>query len=370
MENNTIRKERLYSLDALRGFDMLWIIGAESIVGAMAKATNTPFWNGFAMQLEHAEWNGFRLEDLIFPLFLFIAGVAVPYSVGNKLEKGISKAAILRHVFIRSMILVAFGFILNNGLAFKAISEYRFPSVLGRIGLAYLGANLIYLFSRERVQYLFFVSLLVGYWLLLSLFSAPGFPAGDLSMEGNFASYVDRMLLPGTLYLKIHDPEGILSTFPAIATGLLGIFSGGILRGNTYSKPRNALILAIAGISLLLIGTIWGLIFPINKNLWTSSFMMFAGGLSLLLLSGFYYVIDVLEYKKWAFPLTVIGTNSILIYMSWKFIDWTYTTTQCVEWLMQLAGNLYAPVVLTCCALIIKWFFLYFLYKKKVFLKV
>src|SRR5580765_6111071 len=293
--------QRLYSLDALRGFDMFWIMGAEEIVHGMAKATGGSFWQAFSQQLTHPDWNGFHFYDLIFPLFLFLAGVATPYSVGRDLEKGKTRKQLLMRVIKRGLLLVLLGIIYNNGLHLRPFSEIRFGSVLGRIGLAYMFANIIYIYSKQRAQVIWFCSLLIGYWLLLKFTSAPGFPMGDLSMEGNFASYLDRSILPGKLYLGIHDPEGLVSTIPAISTGLLGILTGSYIRNSKASGQTKALRMALAGIFFIGLALLWNLDFPINKNLWSSSFVLNVGGISLLLLAFFYYIIDVLGYKKWSF---------------------------------------------------------------------
>ncbi|HMH34243.1 MAG TPA: DUF5009 domain-containing protein [Puia sp.] len=365
-----IAPQRLYSLDALRGFDMFWIMGAEEIVHALSKATGSSFWAGFSNQLTHPAWNGFHFYDLIFPLFLFLAGVATPYSIGRELEKGKTRQQLLGRVIKRGLILVLLGLIANNGLQIKPIAEIRFGSVLGRIGLAYMFANIIFLYTKERPQVIWFALLLIGYWLLLKLTSAPGFPRGDLTMEGNFASYIDRMVLPGRLYLRIHDPEGLMSTIPAIGTGLLGIMTGNYIKNSPAAQGRKVLMMVITGVVFLGLAQLWNLDFPINKNLWTSSFVLHVGGLSLLFLSLFYYVIDVLGYKKWAFFFKVIGMNSILIYMSGHFIDWEYTTNGFFKWLGQLASDPYKAVVMATCYVLVKWAFLYFLYRKKVFLRV
>src|SRR5580765_4834435 len=222
--------ERLFSLDALRGFDMFWIMGAEEIFHGLFKITGSPFWGAISNELTHPDWNGFHFYDLIFPLFLFIAWVATPYSTGRELEKGKTRKQLLWRVIKRGLILVLLGVIYNNGLQLKPLSEIRFASVLGRIGLAYIFANIIYLYSKERMQIIWFCALLIGYWLLLKFTSAPGYPPGDLTMEGNFASYIDRSVVPGKLYLGIHDPEGLMSTIPAISTGLLGIITGSFLK--------------------------------------------------------------------------------------------------------------------------------------------
>ena len=361
---------RLYSLDALRGFDMFWIMGAEEIVKTLADATGSPFWTGFANQLTHPAWNGFHFYDLIFPLFLFLAGVATPFSVGRDLEKGKSRQQLLGRVIRRGLILVVLGVIYNNGLSIKPLAEIRFGSVLGRIGLAYMFANIIFLYTKERTQLIWFCALLIGYWLLLRFNSAPGFPAGDLTMQGNFASYIDRNVIPGRLYLGIHDPEGLTSTIPAIGTGLLGIMTGNFLKNSPASQIRKVLTLAITGAVFLGLAQLWNLSFPINKNLWTSSFVLQVGGWSLLFFALFYYIIDVKGYKKWAFFFKVIGMNSILIYMSERFIHWEYTSDAMFKWLGQLIGSPYNLVIMAICFVMVKWGFLYFMYLKKVFLRV
>ena len=378
--SQTAPSQRLYSLDALRGFDMFWIMGGEEIFKAIAKITGSPFWQTIADQFEHPAWNGFHFYDLIFPLFLFISGVATPYSVGRELEKGTPKKKLLLRVIRRGLTLVVLGLIYNNGLKWHPLSEIRFGSVLGRIGLAYMFANIIYLYTRRTGQIIWFVSLLVGYWLLLALTSAPGFHHGDLTMPGNFASYIDRSIIPGHLYVGYtgpdgkwvgqHDPEGLMSTIPAIGTGLLGILAGQLLKNSPLSPSAKAGRLAIAGVISIVLALGCNTIFPINKNLWTSSFVLNVGGISLLLLAAFYYIIDVRGYRKWAFFFSVIGMNSILIYLSGHFIDWEYMTNFFFTWLGQLVGDPWNALAMVFAYLACKWVFLYILYRKKIFLRV
>ncbi len=362
--------DRLLSLDALRGFDMFWIMGGEGIVESMAEKTQSPFWKGFQQQLTHPAWNGFHMYDLIFPMFLFMAGVSTPFSIGRQIEKGKSKRELLWRVVRRGFILVLLGLVANNGLVIKPFAEIRFGSVLGRIGIAYMLANIIFIYSKRTAWIAWFCGVTIGYWLLLKFTSAPGFPMGDLTQPGNFTSYFDRLFLPGRLYLGNHDPEGWLGCIPATGTALLGIITGNMLRTMDIPKAKKALYMACAGIVLLLLAQLWNLDFPINKNLWTSSFVLQVGGLSLLFLSLFYYVIDVLGYQKWSFFFRIIGMNSILIYISGHFINWEYSTEGFFKWLIQLAGSGWGPVVFALCYIAVKWCFLYFMYLKKVFLRV
>jgi predicted acyltransferase len=378
---NIASSQRLYSLDALRGFDMFWIAGGDALFYAMAKiCPNNPFWKTMGDQFEHPAWNGFHFYDLIFPLFLFIAGVATPYSVGRELEKGTPRQKLLLRVIRRGLLLVLIGIFYNNGLQIKPLVDIRFGSVLGRIGLAYMFANIIYLYTKERAQMIWFAALLVGYWVLLLLTSAPGYPHGDLTLLGNFASYVDRNVIPGHLYVGLrnpdgswtnqHDPEGLMSTIPAISTALLGILTGNFLRKSLLSGAAKSGRMAIAGVICIALALLWNMVFPINKNLWTSSFVLNVGGISLLLLSLFYYIIDVRGNKKWAFFFVVIGMNSILIYVSGHVINWTYATDGLFKWVGQLIGNPWNALAMVVCLLAVKWAFLYVLYKKKIFLRV
>src|SRR3954447_5333756 len=272
--SESIQQQRLYSLDALRGFDMFWIMGGEEIFHGLAKATCSPFWEALSIQFTHPSWDGFHIYDLIFPLFLFMAGVSTPYSVGRELEKGKSRQQLMLRIIRRGFILIILGIIYNNGLQLRPLSDIRFSSVLGRIGIAYMLANIIYLYAKERVQVIWFAGLLIGYWLILKFTSAPGYAPGDLTMQGNFASYVDRTILPGKLSLGIHDTVGFFNNIPAISTALSGILTGTFLKKNSLAPTRKAGKLAIAGVLSVGLALLWNLDFPINKNMWSSSFVL------------------------------------------------------------------------------------------------
>lgn len=361
---------RLYSLDALRGFDMFWIIGAEDIVHGLAKVTHSPFWEIFSAQLRHPAWNGFTMYDLIFPLFIFLAGVSTPFSIGKALDEGVSKNTLLIRVVKRGIILFFLGVIYNHGLSLRPLAEIRFSSVLGRIGISYMLANIIYLYAKQRWLIIWFSALLIGYYLILKFTSAPGFSPGDLTIEGNFASYVDRMVLPGKLSMGIHDTVGFFNNIPAIGNALAGIMVGVFLKRNHISGKEKALYLMATGFISLVVAQLWNLDFPINKNLWSSSFVMQTVGFSLLFFALFYYVIDVLGVKKWAFPFQVIGVNSILIYLSEKFVEWEYTAKKLFDWVYQWAGDPTYIIFVAIAILLIKWLSLKFLFDKKVFLRV
>lgn len=366
----TAKPTRLLSLDALRGFDMFWIAGGEEIVHHLAHAKGGSFWEAFAHQLSHPEWNGLTAYDLIFPLFLFLAGVSTPFSLANQIAKGADKSVLLKKIIRRGLILVLLGIIYNNGLEeLKPLSEIRFASVLGRIGLAGMFAQIIYLYTNTRTQYIWFVALLIGYWAFIMLVPVPGCGAGLMTMACNPASYVDSLIIPGKLYKIIHDPEGLVSTIPAIGTALLGIFAGNLLRSDKTGIQKVQRLI-IAGIGLLVVGYLWSLVFPLNKNLWTSSFVLVVGGYSALLLALFYGVIDVAGWNRWAWVLAVIGMNSILIYMASSFIDFGYTANAIFGWFIKLFSPEYQKAVHAAIFVFIEWLMLWFLYKKGVFLKV
>lgn len=362
--------QRLYSLDALRGFDMFWIIGFGHILEAYSKTKASPFWQFVHSQVTHKYWDGFSFWDLIFPLFMFMVGVAIPFSLGRSIEKGIPRGQLLKKVLIRGIVLIALGIIYNNRLELRPIAEIRFPSVLGKIGASYLLAAIIYLYAGRRSGWIWFVSLLVGYWLLLKFTSAPGYPMGDLSEPGNFMSYFDRSVLPGRLSRGIHDTVGLLCTLTGVCTVLFGVFAGDFLKNHQGTPMFKLRWMVVAGLLSLAVAFIWNMDFPFNKNLWSSSFVLLTSGLSILLFAVFYYIIDIRGWKKWSFFFRVIGVNSILAYLSEIFIDWHYSANAFFKWLGQLAGEPYDKVVLGFCALLIQWLFLYFLYKKKIFFKV
>jgi len=365
--------QRLRSLDALRGFDMFWIAGGGALFVALANLTEWPVLLWWKTQLTHVEWHGFRFEDMIFPLFLFIAGISFPFSMTKRYSGSESRGALYRHVVQRGLILVLFGIIAGNGIRFN-FSELRYGSVLGHIGLAWMFAALIFMNCRVRTCLVWVGGILVGYWLLLRFSHAPDLGSTDpFSMEGSIVGYVDRLLLPGKLYRKIHDPEGILSTVPAIATALLGMLSGNFMLRQQRAEAvpaHTALKMVLSAIGLLALGWLWNFVFPINKNLWTSSFVCFVGGLSLLLFALFYLVIDVWKVEKWSRFFVVIGMNSITIYLAPRIIDFNKPAQFFFASLIGLFPKEWSGVLNATAYLVIVWAFLYFLYRKKIFLKV
>jgi predicted acyltransferase len=367
------KQQRLVSLDALRGFDMLWIAGGEYLMVVLAAYTGWPFFQWAAGQMEHVEWEGFRFYDMIFPLFLFIAGVSMPFSILKRQKRGESMRKIYFHMLQRLFLLILLGLIYNGLLRFD-FEKQRYASVLARIGIAWFLAAIIVLNTSVRGQVYWFAGILIGYYVLMKFIPVPGFGAGVLTPEGNLAAFIDQKLLPGRLCCyTFGDNEGILSTLPAICTALLGTFAGHLLISDAkwLSGLKKALILFAAGVIALALGKLWNLSFPIIKNLWTSSFVLFAGGWSLILLSLFYLVIDVWGFRKWSFPFVVIGLNSITIYMlNSGIIDFEQMGKYFFSGLASLFSEPAQPVILVSGAVLCMWTFLYVLYRNKIFLKV
>jgi predicted acyltransferase len=244
---------------------------------------------------------------------------------------------------------------------------------LGRIGLAWMFAALIYMNTGYKFRTFWTIFLLLLYWGLLAFFPAPDLGSSDpYSMEGSLTGYIDRLLCPHELYLGIHDPEGILGTVPAISTALLGMLTGSFVRSETFVKKPNqkVIFMIVGGVALLIIGKIWDNFFPINKNLWSSSFVCWTAGISLLLFAVFYFFIDVMGYKKWAFPLVVIGMNSITIYLAQRVIYLGYTSDFLFGGLAAFFNEIWQPVIIQLAYAVTCWLLLYWLYKKKIFLKI
>lgn len=364
--------KRLQSLDALRGFDMFWIMGGAEIFIALATFTGWPVLEWWATQMDHVPWHGFVFFDMIFPLFLFIAGISFPFSMAKNYPGAGQRKALYWHIFKRGLILVVLGIIYNNAVRFD-FANMRFGSVLGHIGLAWMFAALIFINSGTWFRIVWVSGILLVYWFLLMFFPAHDLGATDpYSMEGSLTGLIDRLFMPGTLYLKIHDPEGLLSTFPAIATALLGMLTGQFVKSDYLKNNlnRKALYMILGGTALIIIGKVWGLTFPINKNLWTSSFACFAGGISLILFALFYLVIDVWKFKRWTFFFTVIGMNSITIYLTVRIFNLGYTADFLFGGFIALFSEKWSQLFAAIGYVAVGWIILYFFYRKKIFLKV
>jgi predicted acyltransferase len=313
------RAERLVSLDVFRGLT----------IAAMILVNDPGSWDHIYPPLEHADWNGWTPTDLIFPFFLFIAGISMTLSFASRAARGMSRASLAWHIVRRSALIFAIGLFLNGFPSFD-FHTIRIMGVLQRIALCYLAGGLLYLasFRRESAANRHahgrgnstliaatVVILLVGYWALMTFVPVPGYGAGHLGPDNNLGAYIDRAFMSGHLWSesKTWDPEGLLSTFPAIATLLIGILVGEWMRTNRQGS-RKALGIVIAGIPLMLLGWLLHPYFPINKNLWTSTYVLFTAGFAMFLFAAFYWVVDLRGRRAWATPLLVFGRNAILAY--------------------------------------------------------
>jgi predicted acyltransferase len=299
---------RLVSLDAFRGLTL----------AGMILVNNPGSWDHVYPPLLHAKWDGFTPTDLVFPSFLLIVGVAIPLALGKRLQRGDPPSTLLAKVVRRSLIIFALGLFLNVFPFDEPVSQWRIPGVLQRIALCYLAASLIYLKTGLRVQVLTAVGLLLGYWALMTMVPT-GTGTADLSRPGNFAARVDRALLPGHLYKPDYDPEGLLSTLPAIVTTLIGVLTGRWLSTRRPVGDRVSGVFA-AGSVLLFLGWVWGAWFPINKALWTSSYTLLSAGFSLLILGVCAFLIEVENARRWAGPFLVFGSNPIAAYVLSSFV--------------------------------------------------
>ena len=371
-KNSNAPAGRLQSLDALRGFDMLFIMGAAGLIAGLAQWFPCSFTQALADQMNHVEWHGLAHHDTIFPLFLFIAGISFPFSLAKQRANGKTEGDIYKKIIKRGLILVLLGCI-YNGLLYFNFAEQRYASVLARIGLAWMFGALIFVNTNWKTRVWITAALLIGYWLVVGFTPAPDGGGADIfSAKGSLVGYVDRILLPGKVLYGDIDPEGILSIFPSIGTALLGMFTGEWVKYKKEGLTENkkVLYMVIAGIIMLVVGLLWSLVFPINKKMWTSTFVLVVGAYSVLMFALFYYIIDVKNHRGWILFFTVIGLNSITIYLAQQFINFRFTTDKIFGGLVRLFPENSQAFFSSAAYITVCWLFLYFLYKKKVFLKV
>ncbi len=383
---STLGKEptkRLGALDAMRGFVMFWIIGGDTLAHQLARAFDGQPWQWLSLQTQHVAWDGFRLYDAIFPTFLFAAGAAIPLSSLRRLEEGkTTRGRELLTGTRRMLILVFLGLVVNGLLRGNwgdDMANVRFGSVLGRIGIAWFLALAISLFCGWRGRIIWLAGLLLGYWAAMMLIPVPEHGAGVLEKGKNLCDCIDQLLMPGKLYGGSHDPEGLFSTIPAIGTALLGVLAGDFMRHNARSDDFKAGMLALAGLAAIGIALLWDLAFPINKNLWTSSFVFMAGGVSLLLFAFFHWLMAARGWTKPAFFFTVIGMNAIAIYVATHgLINFEATTRFLFSGAINGAIHgditekikLYREMAMTIGTLMVEWGFVWFLWRQKLFVRV
>ncbi len=310
---------RVVSVDALRGFNMLLIIGADGAVGALVAMVHDKgpvlgaLGNFLGMQFTHVVWEGLTFYDFIFPLFVFITGVSIALALPGLVARE-GKAAAHWRVLRRALILYGLGLLFYGGVG-EHFSDIRYVGVLQRIAASYLGASLLFLNFNRRVLVGACVALLAGYWALMTFVPVPGIGAGLFAPDANLATWIDVHYLPGRLWFGTGDAEGLLCSLPAIGGCLIGVLAGLVLREARLTPQQKSLTLAAAGVVLVLAGHLWAVQFPIIKTIWTSSFVLVTSGYAALLLAAFYQIIDVWGYRRWSTFLIWIGANAITLYM-------------------------------------------------------
>lgn len=360
--NSTVKNKRLQSLDALRGFDMFLLVGFEGIFRALPELKDSAINNCLANQFVHSGWHGFTLYDLIFPLFIFIVGVAIPFSFSKRLKQPGEKRALLKHVVTRAIVLTILGAVLW-GAPWGMHEHYGFYSVLFRIGFSYFFASLIYMNTGKRGQIIWAFGLVIGFWLLMRFLPVPGYGMGDYSQEGNVANYLRTLFAENISYNFRYVID--ISLAPTISIALFGILAGQLLRSNKTENQKTTWML-FGGIILILLGLLSHLEFPVTK--WISpSFFFLTTGISSVLMGVFYWIIDVKRYQKWAFFFVVVGVNSITIYVLNFLFNFNRVANVFVGGIDFGVGN---ALALAIAAAAIKWLLLYYFYKQKVFLKI
>ncbi len=361
--------KRLLSVDALRGFDMLLIAGGGTFIVRLNGKTGLAWVDMLSHQMTHPPWTGFTFYDFIMPLFLFISGVSLSFSIGKSKRLGLAKTNIYKKAFIRMLILICLGIIYKNApVPFFEPSQIRYSSVLGRIGIATFFTTLL-LVNYNWTQRLYWVGgILLAYFAALFLIPVPGYGAGDLSFEGNLVGWFDRSFMPGILRQGTYDELAILTQLPALCLTVLGAWAGEILQdAKQLNKALKLFILGFAGVAL---GLLWGLYFPINKHLWTSSFILLTSGMAFIFLAAFYWIIDVKGITRWAFFFKVIGMNSLLIYYAYRFIDFNHSSRLVFEGIYSVTPEVWHEVFQSVGAVVLVWVFLYVMYRNKMFLKI
>ncbi len=349
---------------------MVMLLGGGWILVTLAEATGWSWLEALALQQEHVDWVGFRFYDLIFPLFMFISGVAIPYAISSKVEKGIAKQLLLKKIFIRLLALITLG-LLYNGVLEWGFTDMRVASVLAQIGFGYFFAALISLYSKSIKGVIFWLlGILTGVAVLQLFVPVPGYGAGVFEPAATINAWLDQHFLPGRLYDKVFDPEGILCIVSAVSITMLGSLAGYLIRSTPYKPSQKALYIAAAGFGLAILALALSHVYPIIKKMWTVPYVLLAAGVSALLLALFYYVIDVKGSKNWTLFFRVFGMNSITIYMVTRIVNFGDISHFFLNWFSIHISEIWGAVILAIGVLLLEWAFLYFLYKRKIFLRV
>jgi predicted acyltransferase len=363
-------KERLQSLDTLRGFDMAMLVGGAGILIALSKLTGWGWAEALETQMHHVEWEGFRFYDLIFPLFMFISGVAIPYAINSKVEKGVAKSTLFRKIFIRLLALISLG-IIYNGVLQRGFENPRLVSVLSQIGFGYFFAALICLYSKHIKGVIYWLlGIMAGVAVLQLFVPVPGYGAGTFNADTSINAWLDQLLIPGRLYGNVYDPEGFLCIVSAISITMMGALAGYIIRSGKSTPSRKALYITIAGVLAIAVSLALEPVYPVIKKMWTVSYVLRAAGVSALMLASFYYVIDVRGSKSWTLFFRVFGMNSITIYMAARIIDFHGISRFFLNWTSVHINEQWGALFIAIGVLVLQWALMLFLYRKKIFLRV
>ncbi len=365
------------SLDVLRGATI-----AAMILVNDAGDEGAAYW-----PLKHAEWNGWTPTDTIFPFFLFIVGVSMMFSFASRIERGDSRSTLAKHVLWRGFLIFAIGVFLN-GFPFFPLATWRIYGVLQRIAICYVTSGLLALYTSRRTQWIAIASCLIGYWVLMRYVPVPGFgvPTHDMPLldpDRNIVAWLDRKLMMGRLYEVTRDPEGLLSNIPAVATSLLGVMTGAWLR-SARSAGTKAAGLAVFGVLGIVTGKMIDIWFPINKKLWTSSFVLFMAGMALVVLALCYWLVDIKQWRRWATPFLVYGANAIAAYvfaaltahllyhvrihkggLAMSLQQWVYERV-----FVPLGSPADASLYFALSYVVMCWLAMLVLYRKKIFIKI
>jgi len=360
------RMERLVSLDALRGFDMFWITGGTAILFGLGKVIQRPFFDKFLEQFDHVPWQGLHFYDLIWPLFMFIMGAAIPLGVARRRARGESDRTLLLHAVWRAIVMFCLGTVTQGNLLLFDWWRFR-PcySVLHGLAAGYLVATIITLKVKPKWHAATIAALLLGYWAMVMLIPVPGVGAGVLTPQGNLPTYVDQLVLGHLHYGK----NTWFLSYPGFgASVLLGGLAGQMLMSRRPPMSKVYRLFAAGAVSLVG-GLVWSLSFPVIKLMWTSSYVLISGGVSFMALALFYWIIDVLGYKRWAFGFIVIGMNSIAVYVATEIFDFRRVGNIFVGNLLPLMGR-WSELVEAGAAFAVVWLILYWMYRKKEFIRI
>lgn len=373
---NEPSKPRLISLDALRGFDMFWIIGGEGIFTALFSLTGWAGWRVAEVQMQHSQWHGFTFYDLIFPLFIFLSGVALGLSPKRlDLLAFRERIPVYRYAFTRLLLLIVLGVLYNHGWGTGTPIEpdqVRISSVLARIGFAWFFAAMVVWHTSLRTQIAITILLFIFYIWLQCFVGFPGGQAGVFTPDGSINTYIDSILRPGIAYQhRALDPEGVLSTLPAVINALFGVFAGQyIVKSNPKGDRAKVIIMIFTALLLWSAGWLLNPIIPVNKDLWSASFVLVTSGWSLLFLSIFYSIIDLLKWQKWAYVFVIVGVNSIIVYLGSSIIDWSYITQSLLGGVIRSAPASSKLIINVIGLVTLQWLVLWWMYRRKIFIKV